>query len=208
MFISKTGLSKTGLSKTGLSKTGLSKTGLAAALLLATASSAFAGTTSYTFYTKSGGTPTTTPPADTLSIPFSQIVALPTFDGSLGTLTSVAITLSSNVTVIAQVSNTTTTTSGTYTRSTAVLPYSLSGAGVSIATSATATTGTVPAVTVAPGANLNTATTTTPFSGSQTLTSGLAPFIGTGSTTVALTFRIRRRAGQRVGHARRAEVRW
>ena len=171
-----------------------SKIGLTAALLLATASSAFAATQSYTFYTKTSGTPTQTPSADTVNIPFSQVVALPSFQASLGTLTSVVVTLGANVTVISQVSNTTSGpgVNGTFTRSTAILPYSLSasGLGVSINTQATATTGTIAAQTVTPGQNINTATTTTPFSGSNTFNtaSTVAPFIGNGTSTVALTF--------------------
>ncbi|MGI4952986.1 MAG: choice-of-anchor E domain-containing protein [Janthinobacterium lividum] len=155
-----------------------------AALSLA-ASHAQATTSSYSFFTHPTGA-TTVGPADPVSIPFLQSFDLPTFDGTLGTLNSVTITLSASVTAISQVTNISNFTDN-YTLATTTLPFALTGPG-SININGSVTAGPA-AGTIAPHATVNAAVNTIAFlQTAQAAIGSLPSYIGDGTTTVSLLF--------------------
>ncbi len=111
---------------------------LAAGLLLATlAGPAFAGPTTLNF----------TATIATGSVPFSTSVSLPTFDSTLGTLTSITLKVTNNTTAEVDVFNNTGTSQG-FTNGSASIPVTLTGLDSTSATAsaiATVASGTVAA---------------------------------------------------------------
>ena len=145
------------------------------------ASQAFAVTQTKTFYT--GTTPFTTGPAANQTFSFTDNIAVPSFDSTLGTLTAVNLSVNGTITISAKVTNISGNTDA-FSALSSSSPVTITGPGIAI--SQTFTSGGPFSGSVGPGQTVVGGSTANPFSATGSGT--VASFIGNGTTTVALTF--------------------
>ena len=143
---------------------------------------ASAVTTSTTFYT--GSSPFTTAPATSQNFPFTDNIAVPSFNSALGTLNSVTLLVNGNIAVSARVTNISGNTDA-FSNLDASLPVTITAPGIAI--SQTFLAGGPYSGTVGPGQTVTGGSQNNPFSATGAGT--VASFTGNGSTTVALTFK-------------------
>lgn len=151
--------------------------GLIAAGVLFAASTAHADVISFTHTTGN------TTPAAALAIPFTDTFTVQGFDTTLGTLTGVSVTLSSGITVIAQVTDIAAGTTDSFTNALATLPVSLTGPG-SVSIIQSLSTGPFSG-TVKGGSTVNAGSSTQTFTSTDTVTN-FVPY--NGAASVSLTF--------------------
>jgi hypothetical protein len=124
------------------------------------------------------------------TVPYTFNFAANQFNPALGTLQSITVTETSNVTGFVNVVNINTVDEA-FSKATASVPVSLNGpAGLSIGVTATtpAQSGTVAANTISPPLALPGQTIAVSASTTLTSTGALAPYIGTGVNNLSFTF--------------------
>ena len=151
---------------------------------------ASAATAAPTFYT--GASPFPTPPAQNQNFPFTNNLAVKTFDSSLGTLNSVTLAVNGSVTVLARVSNNGTSNQAeTFTEATASVPVRLSvlsgGTTTQISNTIYSSGDFVGSQSVAPGQTVTAIQATRSVNTVDSL--ALAPFLGNGTTAVTVQAR-------------------
>lgn len=121
-----------------------------------------------------------------LQAPGTQILQLPSFDATLGTLQSVSLAFTVNTLIDNTVANASRTTTGSYTNLGGTTTFTLTGPGGQVIGAGTAAQSGLFG-SVAPLGVSDAGSTPTTTSGTVTPTSA-APFVGTSSTTVAFSF--------------------